>query len=403
MAFQTFSGKEYLKIDIANNYGNNLDKQDWDERLCWFDMNQSKLHQLVATAEEPALFYAGVLAWEQAEAGKPSGYPVSLDATASGIQILACLAGDRKAAEICNVVDTGKRRDAYVSIYQDMVEAIGEGAKIDRKLTKQAIMTHFYNSTAIPKRVFGEGELLSIFYDKIIANAPGAQEINETMLAIWDPTAYTNEWVLPDNFHVVVKVMDQVKQTVHFLNAPYEVTYAVNQPIDSGRSLGANMVHSIDAMVVREMGWRCNYDPKRIQHLHKLINAGCAGRSTQRPQDKLVQTLWTNYLDSGFLSARILHLLDIDNIGLVSWPVIQNLLCSLPAKPFELMTVHDCFRCLPNYGNDLRRQYNNVLAEIAESNLLSYLVSQILGRKIQVKKLDPNLGKDIRETNYSLS
>ena len=36
------------------------------------------------------------------------------------------------------------------------------------------------------------------------------------------------------------------------------------------------------------------------------------------------------------------------------------------------------FRCLPNYGNDLRIQYNTILSEIAGSNLLAYLVSGLL-------------------------
>src|SRR6516225_5705906 len=111
---QTFTGQEYLKIDIANSFG--YDKLSWDARIAWFDANESHLPALVAQAEEPALFYAGVKAWEKAKSGKPTGYPISLDATCSGIQILAALACDRKAAKICNVVDTGKREDAYTSI-----------------------------------------------------------------------------------------------------------------------------------------------------------------------------------------------------------------------------------------------------------------------------------------------
>lgn len=70
------------------------------------------------------------------------------------------------------------------------------------------------------------------------------------------------------------------------------------------------------------------------------------------------------------------------------------------APHFELL---DCFRCLPNYGNDLRRQYNTILADIAESDLLTSIVSQICRRVIQIGKLDPNLSGDIRQANYALS
>jgi hypothetical protein len=58
---------------------------------------------------------------------------------------------------------------------------------------------------------------------------------------------------------------------------------------------------------------------------------------------------------------------------------------------------------LPNYGNDLRQQYNKILAEIAGSEMLSFLISQIVGRPIQVTKLDPTLAQDVVSTNYALS
>jgi hypothetical protein len=398
---QLFTGKEYLKIDIANNFG--LDKQSWADRIAWFDSNKDRLHSLVPQAEEPALFYAGVLAWEKAEAGQASGYPISLDATCSGIQILAALCCDRDAAKLCNVVDTGAREDAYTAIYKEMVTTIGDSAKIDRKQTKQAIMTSFYGYNAVPKNVFGEGELLSTFYQTMQERAPGAWEVNQTMLAIWDPTALVNEWVLPDNFHVKVKVTGQVRETVHFLNEPFEVCYQANMPIKGGRSLGANMVHSVDGMIVREMQRRCHHDPAKIAELSRLFDIGVRGRSSHREQDKLVKILWDHYWESGFLSARILDYLDIDNLGLVGAKEIERLIASLPRKPFEIISIHDCFRCLPNHGNDLRRQYNHMLAEIAESSLLSYIVSQICKRPIQAGKLDPSMPADIRNTNYALS
>ena len=80
--FQRFTGMQYLQIDIANKFG--LDKQDWDVRLDWFNKNQEKLLALVPQAKEPALFYAGVQAWNQAQQGLEIGYPISLDACSSG-------------------------------------------------------------------------------------------------------------------------------------------------------------------------------------------------------------------------------------------------------------------------------------------------------------------------------
>lgn len=398
---QTFTGKEYLKIDIANSFG--LDKEDWDVRLDWFNQNEKQLDTLVKSAESPAMYFAGIQAWKKASKGEPTGYPISLDATASGIQILACLTGDRRAAELCNVIDTGTRADAYTHLYMAMCEKLGEAGQIQRDDTKKSVMTAFYGSTATPKRIFGEGKLLEIFYETMTEQAPGAWELNEQFLAMWDPTKYSNDWVMPDNFHVHVKVMATVAENVQFLNAPYEVQYSVNQPMENGRSLGANCNHSVDGMLVREMERRCNYDPRKIANLDEAIEDGVYGKETNNENGKLVSILWDHYLDSGFISARILNYLDSTNLGLVNINVIRFLIETLPAKPFEVISVHDCFRCLPNYGNDLRRQYNILLAEIAQSNLLSFLVSQMVGRIVTINKIDPDMYKEILDANYSLS
>lgn len=400
--FQTFTARQYLMIDISNNYG--LDKEDWDVRLDWFKTNEHQLDALLTTAEEPALYYAGVKAYRDVLAGKPIGYPISLDATSSGIQILSVLTGDRSAAQLCNVIDTGHREDAYTNIYNMMLARTGGSSKINRKDTKQAIMTSFYTSTAMPKKVFGEGELLALFYEILQTVAPAAWELNQTMPTLWNPEALSHDWILPDNFHVKTKVMDTVSEKVHFDEQPFDVTYRVNQPQEQGRSLGANATHSIDGLIVREMVRRCNYDPKKIDELCTLIeNSDVGGMSAKTHDDRMVMVLWDRYNETGYLSARILDHLNEDNFGLVAPSVISDLLESLPAKPFKIMTIHDAFRCLPQYGNDLRWQYNLQLKLIAESDILSSIISQLVGRRVQIGKLDPTLHLDIMESNYALS
>ncbi|MDT9694185.1 hypothetical protein Q5762_38820, partial [Streptomyces sp. P9(2023)] len=58
--------------------------------------------------------------------------------------------------------------------YKRMLEKTGGDARIDRKQTKNAIMTAFYGSEATPNRVFGEGQLLDIFTESIEEGAPFA-------------------------------------------------------------------------------------------------------------------------------------------------------------------------------------------------------------------------------------
>lgn len=233
--------------------------------------------------------------------------------------------------------------------------------------------------------------------------APAAWELNEAFLTMWDPTAYSNDWVLPDNFTVKIKVMSPVAENAVFMDKPYEIIHSVNAPMDSGRSLGANTIHSLDGMVVREMTSRCNYDTERINQVRDVLYGNMFFLDNEDLHASMVLKLWEHYRKSGYLSARILDHIDSITIMLTDSNVIRELVDSLPEKPFEVLSVHDCFRCLPNYGNDLRSQYNLQLYLIAKSDLLSYLLSQLLKQPVSIGKLDPTMANDILNTEYALS
>lgn len=408
---QTFTGMQYLRIDVANNFG--LDKDDWSDRLQWFAENESNLDSLVSQAAEPALFYAATQAYKKARAKEVVNYPISLDATSSGLQILAAITCDRKAAMLCNVINTGKREDAYINLFHimrdNMLKIDGEQAgRLKRDDLKDAIMTSLYGSEAVPKEVFGEGMQLKCFYGTMKEEAPIAWALNEAFLAMWQPDATEYKWTLPDNFHVITKVMDTETETVHFLNNKYDIHRKVNRAKKKGRALGANTIHSLDGMIVREITRRCNYDVLQINNVrdfctHISKGAIVMGQILDDADAEMVKVLWNHYTSTGYLSARILDHLYAHNSSLVDVNVILELVDSLPAKPFEVIAVHDCFRVLPNYGNDLRKQYNLQLALLARSEILSSLIEQIIGRPFQAPKGDPSMWVEILDADYSLS
>ena len=399
---QTFTAKQYLKIDIANSFG--LDKLDWDQRLAWFDANQANLLGQLAQAENPAMFYAGVKAWEDVQAGRAIGYPISLDATSSGIQILSILTGDRKAALLSNVVDSGHRSDAYQALYQAMAERVGTQVQFSRADLKRSIMTAFYGSEKVPREVFGEGKMLAIFFQTLEEETPFTWELNKAFLAVWDPKALKYSWTMPDNFHVHVKVEAQVQETIQFMGETFFTERTENVPVAHGRFLGANVTHSIDGMIVRELLRRCNYDREQIESLRALLQSELGRFDTSLVNEKIlmVQDLWRLYQESGYLSARIFDYLDEDTQHLVDREVVLELINSLPKRPFEIIPVHDCFRVHPNYGNDLRWQYNLQLALISKSNMLQFLLQQILKQPICINKQD-DFSREIMQANYALS
>lgn len=90
-------------------------------------------------------------------------------------------------------------------------------------------------------------------------------------------------------------------------------------------------------------------------------------------------------------------------MGLVNTLVIAKLIQTLPGQSFQLVTVHDCFRCHPNYGNDLRQQYNTIMADLNDSKILPYIAQQLCGQKISARKVGNIPREIIMNGNYLLS
>jgi len=394
-----FTPLQYLMIDVASAYG--LDRSDWSERLSWFAANRNNLHNITNQAKEPALFFAAVEAFEATERGEPTGHMVSLDATASGIQILSLLAGDASAARHCNVLNTGHRQDAYTNIH-DLMHDLCDFAVIDRKDTKYALMTVLYGSEAVPKQVFGEGALLDLFEMVTEREMPGVWALNKAMLRMWNPEAYNYQWVLPDNFHVKTKVMGTIINRVRFMGAMTDVHTRVNEPQPEGRSIGANVTHSIDGYIVREMGRRCSYDPGVVADVKAALHKG-RGYGVNRAKDKTLVRLWELYKASGILTARIFDYIDDQNAGIVNSKRVFELIDTLPAKPFSLLANHDCFRVHPNSAELMRQQYNRQLAELNDSSLLNFICTQLLGVEVNTQKLAQLNSAEILASNYALS
>lgn len=239
---KSFTALEYLKIDIANNMG--LDKKSWEERLDWFNANENQLENLISQADSPALYYAGVKAYRniQRDPDYINTYPISLDATSSGVQILACLTGDRLAAMCCNVLSTGSREDCYTSIYKKFTKLVGNNPLITRDKVKKAIMTSCYGSQATPRELFGD--YIQVFEQIMSQECPYVWALNKYLLKAWNSSISEYGWIMPDNFHVHVKVYEKIEEEFAFMDKAYKFIHEENKPSIYGRAYSANVAHS---------------------------------------------------------------------------------------------------------------------------------------------------------------
>jgi hypothetical protein len=401
---QTFTGKEYVKIAIANAFG--MDKELFQTRIDWVDNHSiEELYAKVEEADEPAIYYGALLAFEDAEAGKPSGFMVGLDACSSGIQIMGALMNCEVTCRSTGLIDPNIRADIYTDVTAVMnrkLKSLNITVAASRKDVKPALMTHFYGSTEQPKIIFGEDTPeLQAFYESLYDVAPGACEAMEHLLGAWQPYATEHRWALPDGFEAVCPVVEAIDKRIEvdelnhstFTHRFYEV---VGQ--EKGLSIAANVIHSIDGMLVREMLRRCKYNPAILNQALGMIEAYYRDKGIMIP---------TNNPTKEFVSIRLAEMLVDGEINIEDFEdelpqLARIIIASLDHKPFPVVTVHDEFKCHPNYMNHLRAHYVSMFQELAHSELLSDILSQIHGKTYHVPKFG-NVVEKIGKANYALS
>ena len=146
---QTFTGTEYLKIDIANNFG--LDRLKWSDRLHWFDNNEPDLDSLSHRAKHPILFRKAVRAMHKVRKGEPTNHVMGLDATASGLQIMGAMSGCHNTARAVNLINTGERECVYSFVADHMNELpdVSVDRDVEPRVTKPYAPPHLIRNPTV--------------------------------------------------------------------------------------------------------------------------------------------------------------------------------------------------------------------------------------------------------------
>jgi DNA-directed RNA polymerase len=69
--------------------------------------------------------------------------------------------------------------------------------------------------------------------------------------------------------------------------------------------------------------------------------------------------------------------------------------------PFDIITIHDGFRCLPHNAASMRKIYNKIMAEITDSTLLEDIIFELSGLKVSIKK--EFCGSHVMNSEYAIS
>ncbi|WVX91098.1 RNA polymerase [Pseudomonas phage PJNP053] len=225
-----------------------------------------------------------------------------------------------------------------------------------------------------------------------------------------------HEWVLPDNYHARVKSVSMKETRIEvdeMDGATFEYAYKVVCGEERSVKNAANIIHSIDAYVLRSMHRRCNYDPVVTEFAYETISDELMRRvvlydvDLVETKDEKVRIYIDLYNRTNMVDAVILPFVNTHSVQAMETDHLEALkdLCvsMLAHKPFPLVTVHDEFKCHPNYCNEMRQHYINIFSEMADSNILNDIFHQITGSYVQYEGACHNLSELIRDSEYALS
>lgn len=350
-----FTGYEYLLIDCANHFG--LDKETYEGRIAWANHYLNDLEGMVdqcPTKTRP-LFIKSIMAIRDAQAGKPIGHLVGFDAICSGMQIMACLTGCYNSAKATGLIEPDHRSDAYNEVTEEMGKVMGNAYLIDRSDIKQGVMTSLYGSKAEPKRLFGEDTPeIEGFYKALSNTAPGPTALLDALLDSWQPFTLAHEWKLPDGHHARIKTMVKKEGRVEVdelggVRFAYE--WFENEGEERGVANAANVIHSIDAYILRCLVRRCNYDPAMMMNAAhdievtllqreldgQMLDIDAISHEAKALADRYQATKMADVRILQHATARDLTALDSDHLRKLG-RIVDSM---LNHKPFPVLSVHD--------------------------------------------------------------
>jgi len=295
-ALMTPEAERWLSFQVSTTAGN--DKLPIDERLDWTNDNHS-LITAVATdpignlstwesMDEPWQFLAACDEYYHCVMLCDRNYtnlPIAVDATCSGLQILAGLARDASTAQLVNVLPGDKPQDAYKVIAEEAKPNIPDSVKpyCDRKLTKRTVMTVPYNAKPYSNRGYIREALkdkgVEVDKDDLTATVKAVRDAMNVIVPgpmrvmKWIEQEVSNAidrglkeltWVTPSGFVVTQRLMKKHVERIRLqLLGDCNIFIATGDKNEVDKShhknaTAPNLIHSLDASLLHLSAIRFN-------------------------------------------------------------------------------------------------------------------------------------------------
>lgn len=403
-----FSGCDWLRINVANQFG--YDKLTYEERL---DKSEefvksikdigleNTIKKYAPEADEPNMFTRGLIGINDVIQTGETNILIGQDAASSGPQI-----DTTSLRDIQGMVNTGAISDRVPDVYSAVQSNMQKSIKINlmREQVKKATIPYVYGSSAVPKAVFGDN--YGIFKKAFFEELKGVVIINNALIDAWDPNKTVWEWVLPDGFNARTISTKMKVFRMEIGETSYSYMKEILAPKEKGdigtKALSANVTHSVDGFILRELHRRCNWNedkyflalntlkfPKKGKN-HKLENLEKLSRKYKFTSWEAIEYLQTGYVGN-CSEAWLEHL--------------QGML-DVYSEPFEVVSIHDEFMCGANHVNVMKQVYNDILSELYRSSLIPQIICDLRGDteiSRYVGKFQQNIFDKIKNNRYAIS
>ena len=309
----------WLAFQVATTFG--LDKATIIERVQWVDRNRGLITRVATDpignlpdweeVEEPWQFMAACHEYYHCciECDKnTTGLMVAVDATCSGLQILAGLAKDASTADLVNVCPSDRPSDAYKAVAIEAKKYLPQRMQswMDRKTVKRTVMTIPYNATKDSSRKYirealkEKGidpepdeltEVVNAVYKSMDAIVPGPMRVMRWIkkhVGEYIKNGGTEvEWESPTGF-VINQVRNHIETVQMELQLLGRVQLRIPKTDEDGKvietpcprkhrsSTAPNFIHSLDASILHSSFQKFN-GPFTVIHDSVLCRAGDMG------------------------------------------------------------------------------------------------------------------------------
>lgn len=327
---------------------------------------------------------------------------IALDSKSSCIQLASIMLRDNVALKKVFTIGNKSHKDCkpYVKIFKKFPQ------ELEKDIKKACVMQFTYGGNSYCVSHLGTD--VHTFHALYKEHLPLVFTFRNACVAGWNDEALVYSWSLPDGFEVNMECTKAISEIPDYCDCRIELEiqgkrhhikpfWSINTPLQKGelgtKGIGANLIHSIDAYIMRELVRRCHGQFRTSLEQIKVGELKCSENA------KSIYNMWK---ETKMVSLNILNELKKgDSIPQDYYDAIQDTLLTLPEHSFYIKPIHDEFCCRVEFRDEMVKVYNCLLVELYNSTYAEYVAKE-LELKLEYGKAKPEVTKALFENDYLL-